>query len=158
MKSIKITTDMLLLSAIIGGFRTLTARNCGVADRKIGKQSGLEGDQDGFLGELAFCQLMNVCPDLGLTPRSGSADAVVERDGKKFNFDVKTTRVLTGRLLATKKLNEDVDIYCLAIIDGDEVKFPGYALAEDLCREENLTDLGHGKGYALKQSQLKKWT
>ena len=91
--------------------------------------------------------------DLGLSPRSGSADAVV----KDKKVDIKTTRHRSGRLLATLKANPDVDIYVLAIIDEGKVVFPGYALKSELIQDANLKDLGHGKGYAMEQSQLRKF-
>lgn len=153
MKSVAITKDLQVLADILGGFRSLVARNANVKDAKIGPQSGMDGDKDGILGELAFCQLMNVWPDIGLSPRSGSADAVV----KDKKVDIKTTRHRSGRLLATLKNNPDVDIYVLAIIDKDEVLFPGYALKSELIRDERITDLGHGRGYSMEQHELRKF-
>lgn len=153
MKSVPITHDLRVLASIIGGFRSLVARNAGVRDAKIGPQSGLEGDQDGILGELAFCQLMNVWPDLGLSPRSGSADALVQDK----RVDIKTTRHRSGRLLATLKGNPDVDIYVLAIIGDDAVHFPGYALKQELINENRIRDLGHGAGYVMDQTELRKF-
>ena len=159
MRKQKITPEMKLIASLIGGIRSLNARNCGVKDAKIGPQSGFDADQDGFLGELAFCKMMNLCPDFGLNPRSGSADAVLSKDGVIFRIDVKTTRRINGRLCATLKHNPDVDIYVLAIIDEEnqEILFPGFAFTKDLCQEENIINLGHGKGYALQQNKLRGW-
>lgn len=153
MKVIPITHDLRVLASILGGFRSLVARNAGVKDAKMGNQNGIDSDQDGILGELAFCQLMNVWPDVGLSPRSGSADAVV----KDKRIDVKATRRPDGRLLATLKNNPDVDVYVLAIIGESEVKFPGYAMKDELIHESRIRDLGHGKGYAMDQSELRKF-
>jgi hypothetical protein len=36
-------------------------------------------------------------------------------------------------------------------------KLVGYASARELFKEENIIDLGHGKGYALNQSQLQQF-
>lgn len=72
-------------------------------------------------------------------------------------IDVKTTRHRNGRLLSTLKKNDDVDIYVLAIIDKNHVIFPGYALKEELFREENKIELGHGIGYGMTQDMLRKW-
>lgn len=152
-KSVPLTDEMKVLASILGGFRSLTARNCGVADAKIGPQSGLESDIDGILGELAFCKIFNVFPDIGLKPRSGSADAVM--DGKRI--DVKTTRHQNGRLLSTLKGNPDVDIYVLAVIDDTNIELRGYALTADLIREDRIKDMGHGRGYAMEQSELKQF-
>jgi hypothetical protein len=153
LKSIDITMDMRVLASILGSMRSMVARFNKVRDAKIGEQHGVDGDQLGILGELAFCKLMNVWPDLGLSPRSGSADAVV----KGYRWDVKTTNRKDGRLLSTLKGNPDVDLYALAIIDGDTALFPGWAKAEDLHNEKCVRDLGHGPGYVMDQDQLRPW-
>lgn len=153
MKTIEITTEMRVLASILGSMRTMVARANKVRDAKMGDQHGVDGDQVGILGELAFCRLMNVWPDIGLTPRSGSADAIV----KGYRWDVKTTTVKNGRLLSTLKHNPDVDLYALAIIDGDTVIFPGYATAEELHHETRIKNLGHGEGYVMDQSELRRW-
>lgn len=140
---------------ILANTRTLVARGSGVVDKKIGKQSGVDIDIDGLMGEYAFCKWHNIFPDLISSPRSGSYDCLLK--GKRF--DIKTTRYKSGRLLCTTKDNPDVDIYALAIIDpsNSSVSFVGYSTKDNLRKEENLKDLGHGKGYCLEQSQLKKF-
>ena len=152
-KSVPLTDEMKVLASILGGFRSLTARNCGVSDAKIGPQSGLDSDMDGILGELAFCKIFNVFPDIGLKPRSGSADAIMNEK----RIDIKTTRHQNGRLLSTLKSNPDVDIYVLAVIDDANIELRGYALTADLIREDRIKDLGHGKGYAMEQSELRQF-
>jgi len=153
MKEVQITEEMRALASILGAMRSLNARSHGVRDAKIGKQNGVDGDQLGILGELAFCQMHNVWPDIGLTPRSGSPDAVV----KGYRWDVKTTSVQSGRLLATLKENPDVDAYALAIVDGEKVTFPGWAWKSDLINKDRVGDLGHGKGYVMQQRDLRPW-
>ena len=76
---------------------------------------------------------------------------------KGKRIDIKSTRHKTGRLLATKKINPDIDIFVLAIIDEDKVSFVGYATAAELYDPSNLTDLGHGEGYAIEQKDLRQW-
>ncbi len=153
MKVVPITPDMRLIAALLGGMRAMVNRRQGVADKKIGPQDGLQADQDAIIGELAFAQLHNVWPDLSLTPRSGSCDVVVGR----MRCDVKTTRRKDGSLLATTKGNPDVDAYVLAILDDEQVLFPGYALASELCHESRLTTKGHGPTYAMNQAELRAW-
>jgi hypothetical protein len=152
---VEITHDLRLLASVWGGFRTFVNRTGSIKDAKMGPQSGPEIDYDGILGELAFCQLMNVWPDLGMTSRSGSCDCVVK--GKRI--DIKTTRRADGRLLCRLKDNPDVDIYVLALLDNKFVTFAGWAYKHELCKPENIRNLGgHGEGYALDQSQLRKVT
>ena len=150
---VEITHDLRLLASVWGGFRTFVSRTNGIKDAKMGPQSGSQIDQDGILGELAFCQLMNVWPDLGMSSRSGSYDCVVK--GKRV--DIKTTRHADGRLLCRLKNNPDVDIYVLCVLDNKYVNFLGWAYKNELCRPENIRNLGgHGEGYALDQNQLRK--
>ena len=138
---------------MLGEMRSLVARGHGVKDRKMADLAGYEIDIDGMISEYAFCKHFNIFPDLIPSPRSGSCDCIYK--GKRI--DIKSTRHKTGKLLATTKRNEDVDIYVLAIINGNEVIFPGYATAKQLIDPNNLSDLGYGSGYALQQHQLSKW-
>jgi len=41
------------------------------------------------------------------------------------------------------------------VVDGSTLDFKGWAFKEELIREENKTDLGHGTGYALTQDKLR---
>ena len=150
---ITITPDLQLIANIIGTMRSIVNRRVGTKDAKIGLQDGTQADIDGFLGELAFCKWKNVWPDLSAMLRSASYDCIVGN----CRVDVKTTRVKSGRLLATLKENPDVDVYALAIIDGDVVRFPGYMTAKELRIDENIVDLGHGNGYGAAQDRLCKF-
>lgn len=148
---VKLQPDEILICEMLGRLRSLIARGAGVKDAKVGTQSGSEADVMGMKAEYAFAKHFNVFPDMGLSPRSGSADGSV----KGYAYDIKSTSYRTGRLLATKKVNPDVDIYVLCIVVEDEVDIKGYAMKEDLIKESNLTDLGHGQGYCMEQSELK---
>lgn len=147
---IKLEPDEITVCQMLGRMRSLIARNSGVKDAKIGKQDGAEADVFGVMAEYAFSKRFNTFPDLGLTPRSGSADGLL--NGKRY--DIKSTTYKTGRLLSTMKVNPDVDIYVLGIIDDNQIDFVGWASKEDLIKEENVVNLGHGKGYALTQDKL----
>jgi len=141
----------LTVIGILGGMRSLTARSHNVTDRKKANLRGEEIDRDGLIAEYAFCKHFNVFPDLVPSPRSGSYDCQV----KGQRVDIKSTRHKNGRLLATLKNNEDVDVYVLAIIDENEVEFIGWVYKNELCRQENIKDLGYGKGYCLDRSKLR---
>lgn len=143
----------MVWATMLGSMRAACARDGGVTDQKIGDQDGVKGDINGVLGELAFCKNRNLWPDLTVYPRSGTPDCVYM--GKRI--DVKSTHYPDGKLLSTLKVNQDIDIYVLAIIYSDRVEFPGFAHAKELIKEENIGSLGHGKGYILPQSKLRKW-
>ena len=63
----------------------------------------------------------------------------------------------TARLLSTLKVNPDVDVYVLCVVDGSTLDFKGWAFKEELILEENKTDLGYGVGYALTQDKLRRF-
>ena len=153
MFTVHLTDVEIIFCKTAAGLRTITARAANVRDARMGDLSGLQMDEDGMIGEYAFCKKMNIFPDLIPGPRSGSYDCIL--NGRRI--DVKSTRWSDGRLLATLKNNDDVDIYVLAIIDGNVVKFPGFALKRELCIPENEVQLGHGIGYGMTQNMLRPW-
>ena len=150
---VNLEPDEILVCEMLGRMRSIVARSAGVLDRKMGDQDGSEADVMGMIAEYAFAKQYNTFPDLGLTPRSGSADGRL----KGYRYDIKATKYIDGRLLATRQHNPDVDIYVLCIVDGSEVDIKGYATKEELIHPGNLKDLGHGKGYSLSQSQLREF-
>ena len=141
----------LLTLRILSNLRSLVARGKGITDAKMSDSSGGDIDFDGLLGEYAFCKAYNLFLDIAPIPRSGSYDCI----RKSERIDIKTTRHQNGRLLATMKKNEDVDIYVLCIITGATLEFRGWAWADELIQEENIIDLGYGRGYGLTQDKLK---
>jgi hypothetical protein len=148
---VKLNPDEVLICEQLGRMRSIIARSSGVKDAKVGDQDGSEADVMGMKAEYAFAKKFNTFPDLGLTPRSGSADGKL----KGFAYDIKSTTYKSGRLLATKKENPDVDMYVLCIVDNSEVDIKGYAFKDDLIKESNLKNLGHGEGYCLDQDKLR---
>ena len=111
--NITLQPDEVQVCQMIGRMRSLIARGNGVRDAKMGGQDGSEADVLGMMAEYAFAKKMNVFPDLGLTPRSGSADGVMA-SGKRY--DVKASMHEKAHLLSTLKVNPDVDVYVLAIV------------------------------------------
>lgn len=154
MIEVNIHPDEVTICQIIGRMRSLIARSAGVKDAKVGSQDGSDADVMGLKAEYAFAKHFNTFPDLGLTPRSGSADGILNG----HRYDIKSTTYKNGRLLATKKVNADVDFYVLAIVTDNKVLFPGYAMKDDLINIKNIKDLGRGEGYCLEQSSLRKFS
>jgi hypothetical protein len=150
---VTLTPDELTVCQLIGRMRSLIARSANVKDAKIGLQDGADADVQGVIAEFAFAKQFNVFPDLGLSPRSGSCDGVLNG----IRYDIKATHYKNGKLLCTKKYNPDVDIYVLAIVDNNQINFIGYAKSNELRKESNLIDLGHGEGYAMTQDKLTKF-
>lgn len=151
---IYLSEQELNLCKFIGEQRSMIARSNNIFDAKIGKQNGIESDIQGFIAEYAFAKHFNYFPDFGLSPRSGSYDGITR---KGVRYDIKSTNNKNGNLLSTLKINKDIDIYILAYVYNDFVEFIGWTYKEELIKEENIKDLGHGKGYFLNRSNLKKF-
>ena len=152
--TIELSAGELNLCKFIGEQRSLMARANGVKDAKMGAHDGVKGDIQGFKAEYAFAKFKNVFPDFGLSPRSGSCDGVTHMGNR---YDVKSTDRIDGNLLATLKVNPDVDIYVLAVVQYNVVHLIGWAKKEDLINPENIKDLGHGRGYFLSREKLNKF-
>ncbi len=139
------------LCEYIGELRSAIARKNNVFDAKIGKQSGVEADIQGFKAEYAFAKIYNLFPDFGLSPRSGSYDGKT-RYGTRY--DVKSTNRKEGNLLSTLKVNDDVDVYVLAYVNENVVDFIGWIDKTSFIKEENIKDMGHGKAYFFSRKEL----
>lgn len=155
MEPVVLTNGEIITCRLIGNMRTASNRAFRVNDMQMGGQPFWEIDEWGVIGEYAFCKSRNIFFDPSITPRSGGYDCVL--DG--FYFDIKTTLYKDGQLVARAKQHEVVDMFALAILTGNVVSFPGYCLATELYRDENLTDFGNGReqAYAIPQSKLRKW-
>jgi len=147
--------DEVQICQLIGRMRSLIARSNGVKDAKIGNQDGAEADVIGMMAEYGFAKLMNVFPDLGLSPRSGSPDGVMPSGNR---YDIKASKHTHARLLSTLKVNPDVDVYVLCVVDSPTLDYKGWAWKEDLIKPSNIINLGHGEGYALDQDNLREWS
>ena len=153
MTRIDLSIHELLICKTLGIFRR-TCASGNVVDRQVGKQDPWEIDIDGVVGEYCVAKWLNVFPDFTVSIRKGGID-LVSHSGK--TIDVKTTRYKTGKLLATtSKVNTACDIYVLAIVDDTGANIVGWASKDELLQDCNLVDLGHGKGFALEQSELQK--
>lgn len=152
---ITLTEQELKTINILSNLRGLVARGANVTNLRVSEEKHQDVDFDGLIGEYAFCKIHNLFLDIVPTPRSGSYDCLFHDQ----RLDIKSTRYKNGVLLGHTERNPDIDVYVLAIIEGALVRFPGYALAEELYTERNLTTLGRYDKpvYALDQSRLRKF-
>jgi hypothetical protein len=126
-------------------------RNANITDAKIGPQSNKETDLGGTGGEIAFCKIHNVYPDLSIGRRP-PYDAILPTG---HTVDVKTTSYESGCLAVRIKAKDDpADLYALMIGTFPEYRFVGWISKELLFRDENIGDLGHGPTYVIKQEGL----
>ena len=152
---VNMTPSESAIALTLAVMRNTTARQNNVADKQMGKQDPIQIDRDGILAEMAFGKQFNLYPDLSVYPRKGGADLITH---KGMKIDVKATRYKSGRLLIhIDKPVEEEDIYVLGIVDGDDVDLVGYIKSAEAIQPQNLNDLGHGSGYVIEQSDLKKF-
>ena len=152
MIEINLTDDEVMMCQHVGHLRSVLSRGNNVKDMKRTDMAGLDIDAQGVTAEYAVAKHFNVFFDLGLNPRTGSADGVMNG----YSYDVKSTHHALGKLLATLKDNPDVDMYIMCITpDRWTVKMVGWCWKKELINKKNIKDLGYGKGYALEQSQLR---
>jgi len=111
-------------------------------DKKIMKD-GFQADVDGMVGEMCFGKLFNYYVDFSVGKKK---EDFVSRKGE--TIDVKSTRYKTGRLTATlEKIKDPCDIYVLMVVDDQGGWYKGFVRKEELFKDENILDLGKGKGY-----------
>lgn len=146
---VTLTEAEVRLADYIGRRRDQVNRAAGVIDRR--RDATGEIDRDGFGAELALARILNVYPDLSLSPRQGGGDLLW---GGVW-VDVKQTGREYGRLIATAwKNGEDVPLYALMTGTMPSFTFRGFAPAHALLAADRLTDLGYGPTYVLPQDAL----
>jgi len=144
------------LAVHIGQKRTANGIRKMLPDTKIGDQSFVETDLEGFAAELAFCKLMNIYPDLETGDFLPNYDCV---DCNGVTYDVKTTKHKNGRLVATlKKKNNPADKYVLSVGVFPDYELIGEIGAEEFFQDINIMNLGKGPCYALTQAELQPLT
>jgi len=149
---IDLSESELHICRMLGMMRRSEAMNK-VKDQQMGEGDSWSIDIDGVVAEYCVAKLLNLCPDLTVSVRSGGADLITLK-GK--TVDVKSTRHVHGKLLATiKKAHDPCDMYVLVVVDNFGGTVMGWASKADLFHEENKQDLGYGIGYALSQHGLR---
>lgn len=154
MKPVTLEPAELAMCRMMGNLRTHASR---IAHSRQKDPSGNkpEGfDENGFIGEYAFCKQNNLFFDITAMPRNGGYDCIYL--GQRI--DVKTTEYVNGKLMVLDIGNEDVDVYVLAILDGDTVLFPGYCTANRLKKDgQRMVNNDGSYRYEMTQDQLTKW-
>jgi len=111
-----------------------------------------EADREGFGGEIAYCKLMNLYPDLESDLSSPDYDCI-SCNGEKI--DVKTTKYREGHLIVpVNKITHPADKYVLVTGEFPVYNIVGQCGADQLFMEENIRDFGKGPGYTLGQNKL----
>ena len=154
---IKLNEAEQVLAKFIAQARYDNARKKNIKDLKMGKQSNWETDLEGIGGEIAACKYFGVYPDTEAGATSFPKYDLITKKGNKV--DVKTTKHKNGRLLANKKKRRgECDAYVLVTGEFPTYRLVGWATDVELLDPKNISDFGHGEGYALDQDQLRKFT
>lgn len=154
MKPVTLTDADLIACRLIGNLRTLGWIAGKANYTPYNSQDVIGMNEDGFIGEYAFCKANNLFFDITSQPRRGGYDCLFH--GQRI--DVKTTLWETGKLMVKDIGNEDVDVYVLAIFNGQTVTFPGYCTAQRLRRDGKRYNNPDGThGYEMLQSELTPW-
>lgn len=101
--------------------------------------------------------MFNLYPDYSVYARSSQqgedfGDALLPNG---LTVDVKSTQYESGRLLAAKWKNPNVDLYALMTGTFPTYTFRGFMRSEELLRKSRLADLGHGEGFVAEQAELR---
>jgi len=154
---VKLYPNEMLLCRMIGSLRVLSSTNnnfkTSETNVKRGQKSQLEYDIDGVLAEYAFCKHFNVWFNFDVRYVSNSWDAMLL--GKRF--DIKSTDKPNGGLLDGMKINENIDVYALAFINGDTVTLKGYLPRHKFIKDENIQFVANGNVYLVSEDKLKRF-
>jgi len=140
------------LAVHYGTMRNQNGKLPTVTNKIMGDQDPLEGDINSMGGEIAVARIFKIHPDLSTEPRRGGPDNII--NGKVV--DVKTTTYENGRLLAIlDKKKDPCEIYILVRGTLPNYELSGWCYGEELFREGNIKNLGHGPGYVLENHKLR---
>lgn len=129
--SVTLDSGEMAVCRMMGNMRYHACRIANSGATPYGTKDPYEVDEDGFIGEYAFCKRFNLFFDITAKPRKGGIDCVY--DGRRI--DVKSTRRLDDRVLVKITDNSEVDLYVFAFIEGNTVTFPGYVTRSRIMAE-----------------------
>ena len=139
------------LAIFLAKARHQNARKKMVVNHRMGPQSDETTDLEGIAGEIAYCKLMNLYPDLQ-TEFIPGYDCLLP-DGTRV--DVKTTKYPNGKLIsATWKDIGDIDAFALMVGEMPKYRYAGIMKASELLQEKRKQNLGHGIVYVATQDEL----
>ena len=143
------------LAKTVAKLRNEENRRRNMPDRKISDEDSIAIDVFGFGGELAFCRIHNVYPDLYVKARKSTEDRG-DVCWSGLCIDVKATKMDGGSLLiAPWKKSRYVDGYALMTGEFPTYEYRGMVRTEEALQDRWLRDLGRGDGYVVPQTQLK---
>jgi len=150
--TVKLNDTEMELAMKISCMRYGSNRLAGIRNGKVGNQSDFETEFIGMCGEIAFCRMFNIYPDLTIIAGGNPYDCLLV----STRIDVKTTHWLNGKLLSKAK-NEYPEIDVFALVVGEpasmEFTFVGWQTYKELRMKKNISEQFKGS-YALPQDEL----
>ena len=134
-------------------------RHFNTTNLKISADDPATVDLEGVCGEIAFCKLFNVYPDIDTDrePPHPLYDAVIPPP-PGIRIDVKTTKYETGKLLVdSRKGVKTLGVDYYALMTGQfpgPYTFRGFIARERIIQPHRLGLLGGHKSYMADQSEL----
>ena len=157
-QTISLTYAERKLAQFVAKNRNGNNRHFNVTNLKISSSDAATVDLEGMCGEIAFCKLFNVYPDLDTDrmPPHPFHDCVI---GNGLRIDVKTTKYENGKLLVDsrkgKEKTDSVDFYALMIgVFPGPYSFRGFIARHLLIQPHKLGLLCGYKSYIAEQSEL----
>ena len=145
-----LTESEQLIAKFVAETRTANNRNAGIGNNRRSEMSDFEVDLQGFAGELAFCRLANVFPDLTVHNRSAAkgqdnGDCILNG----LRIDVKTSKRPDSGLWVGKRKIGTADAYALMVGTFPTFKLIGLANTEDVIKGRL-----HNDSWVLPQDKL----
>lgn len=154
MDAVKLDPIELAACRMMGNLRSHASRINGSKVSFYNGNDPLDTDEDGFIGEYAFCKANNLFFDITAKPRLGGYDCIY----KGQRIDVKTTRWTHGKLMVKDINNTDIDVYVLVILEDNTIRFPGYCTINRLKEEgARLLNSDGSYRYEMTQDKLSPW-
>ena len=151
MKTVTLDTGEIEIAKAIARARSANNRMAGVTCQMRSPAPPCEEEMNGFGAEIAYCKAFNLYPDFSVIPKKGGHDCV--HCGK--TVDVKATPHTNGRLLVLPhKESHGVDMYALVTGWMPHYTIVGYATRDEVFRNDNMMDMGHGESHAIEQEEL----
>lgn len=158
-QSVSLNLAECKLAQFLARHRCKNNRNFNVPRMKLGPVDGATIDLEGMGGEIAFCKLFNVYPDMDIdsAPPHPLHDCVLP-DGMRV--DVKTTRHQAGKLLVdARKIGrkiDGVDLYALMVgAFPGPYSFRGFIEKNNIVRQDKLGLFYGNRNYIAEQSELR---
>jgi len=157
-QTVSLTHAERKLAYFVAKHRNGNNRSFNIVNLKISAESSATIDLEGVCGEMAFCKLFNVYPDLDTDrpPPHPLYDCVLS-DGSRI--DVKTTKYESGKLLVDTRKGArktgGVDFYALMIGSfPGPYSFRGFIAKAEMIRPGRIGLLCGNKSYMAEQREL----